>query len=106
MVETRDWAVSRLILKNGQPLPPAQRQREEERLRSLLTNRARLLRLQTEKHVKDARSNKVIKALPDEDYLFTAPTEIAKRRGGVSGGRARIEVAEEMRLFRRNGVSP
>src|ERR1039457_288132 len=40
MVETRDWAISRLILKNGQPLSPARRQREEERLRDLLGNPA------------------------------------------------------------------
>jgi hypothetical protein len=65
MVETRDCAISRLILKNGQPLPPAQRQREEECLRSLLTNRARLVKLQTEKHVDEARLHSVIQVLPD-----------------------------------------
>jgi hypothetical protein len=65
MVETRDWAISRLILKNGQPLAPAQRQREEEQLRSLLTNRARLVKLQTEKHADSARVHRVIQALPD-----------------------------------------
>lgn len=65
MVETRDWVISRLILKNDQPLPPAQRQREEERLRSLLTNRARLMKFQTEKHSDDARLHRVIQVLPD-----------------------------------------
>src|ERR1022692_1136520 len=65
MVETRDWAINRLILKNGKPLPPAQRQWEEERLRSLLTNRAGLLKLQTEKHANDARLHRVIQVLPD-----------------------------------------
>ena len=65
MIETRDWAISRLILKNGQPLPPAQKQREEEHLRSLLTNRDRLVKLQIEKHADDARVNRVIQALPD-----------------------------------------
>jgi hypothetical protein len=65
MVETRDWAISRLILKNGQPLPPTRRQREEESLRDLLTNRVRLVKLQTEKHADHARVNRVIKALPD-----------------------------------------
>jgi hypothetical protein len=64
-VETRDFLISRLILKNGQPLPPAQRQREEERLRSLMTNRARLLKLQTEKHSDEARLHRVIQMLPD-----------------------------------------
>jgi len=65
MIETRDWVISRLILKHGQPLPPTQRQREEERLRNLLTNRARLVKLQTEKHADDARVNRVIQALTD-----------------------------------------
>jgi hypothetical protein len=57
--------IDRLILQNGQPLPPAQRQREEERLRSLLTNRARLVKLQTEQHSDEARVHRVIQVLPD-----------------------------------------
>ena len=65
MVEAREWAISRLILKNGQPLPPTLRQWDEERLRSLLTNRARLVKLQTEKHADDARVHRVFQALPD-----------------------------------------
>jgi hypothetical protein len=65
MVETRDWAIDRLILKNGQPLPPAERQREEKRLRRLLTNPAGLLKLQTEKHADDAHARRVIQVLPD-----------------------------------------
>jgi hypothetical protein len=65
MVETRDLQIDRLILQNGQPLPPAQRQREEERLRSLLTNRARLMKLQTEQRSDEARVHRVIQVLPD-----------------------------------------
>src|ERR1017187_6577811 len=65
MVETPNLQISRLVLKNGKPLPPAQRQWEEERLRSLLTNRAGLVKLQTEKHANDARLHRVIQALPD-----------------------------------------
>jgi hypothetical protein len=65
MVETRNLQISRLVLKNGKPLPPAQRQWEEERLRSLLTNRAGLVKLQTEKHSDDARLHRVFQALPD-----------------------------------------
>ncbi len=64
-VETPDFIISRLILKNGQPLTPAQKQREEDRLRSLLTNRARLAKLQTEKHNNEARGHRVIQVLPD-----------------------------------------
>src|ERR1035437_5949547 len=65
MVETRNLQISRLVLKNGKPLPPAQRQWEEERLRSLLTNRAGLVKLQTEKHFDDARLHRMFQALPD-----------------------------------------
>ena len=64
-VETRDLQIGRLILKNGQPLPAAQRQREEERLRSLLTNRARLLKFQTEQRSDEARVHRMIQAFPD-----------------------------------------
>jgi len=63
-VETRDWAISRLILKNDRPLPPTRRQREEESLRDLLTNRPRLLKLQADKRDDDARVKRVIQALP------------------------------------------
>ena len=65
MVETRDLLIGRLILQDGQPLPPAQRQQEEERLRSLLANRARLVKLQTEKRSDNARVRMVIQVLPD-----------------------------------------
>lgn len=65
MVETRDWLISRSILQNDQPLSPAQRQQEKERVRDLLTNRARLVKLQTEKHSDEARVHRVIQALPD-----------------------------------------
>jgi hypothetical protein len=69
MVETRDLLISRLILQNGQPLPPTQKQQEEERLRSLLTNRARLVKLQTEKHSDAARVHRVIQVL-SEAFLY------------------------------------
>jgi len=65
VVDTRDLQIDRLILKNGQSLAPAQKQREEERLRSLLTNHARLLKLQTEQHSDEARVHRVIQVLPD-----------------------------------------
>jgi hypothetical protein len=65
MIETRDLQIDRLILKNGQRLPPAQRQLEEERLRGLLTNRAGLVKLQSEQHSDEARVHRLIQALPD-----------------------------------------
>ncbi len=74
-VETRDWAISRLILKNGQPLSPKQKQREEENLRDLLTNRPRLMKLQADKHADDTRARRVIQALPDAFLYQLAGTE-------------------------------
>jgi hypothetical protein len=65
MIETRDLQIDRLILKNGQRLPPAQRQLEEERLRSLLTNRAGMVKLQAEQHSDEARVRRVMQVLPD-----------------------------------------
>ena len=75
MVETRNLAISRLILKNGQPLSPMRRQREEERLRDLLANPARLVKLQADKHTDDARARRVIQALPDAFLFQHAGTE-------------------------------
>jgi hypothetical protein len=65
MIETHDLQIDRLILKNGQRLSPAQRQLEEERLRHLLTNRASLVKLQSEQRSDEARVRKLIQALPD-----------------------------------------
>jgi len=69
MVETHQWLIGRLVLKNGQPLAPAQRQREDEHLRDLLTNPARLEKLQNRSHKDEARVRRMIKLLP-EAFLF------------------------------------
>jgi len=69
MVETRKWLIGRLVLKNGQPLAPAERQREDERLRDLLTNPARLEKFQNQSHKDEARVRRMIKLLP-EAFLF------------------------------------
>lgn len=69
MVETRKWLIGRLVLKNGQPLPPAQRQKEDERLRDLLTDPASLEKFQNESHKDEARVRQMIKLLP-EAFLF------------------------------------
>ena len=76
MVETHDWTISRLIVKNDQPLSPKQKQQEDGSLRDLLTNRARLVKLQTEKHADDARARRVIQALPDAFLYQHAGTEM------------------------------
>lgn len=75
MVETRKWLIGRLVLKNGQPLPPAQRQREDERLRDLLTNPAHLERFQIEAHKDEARVRRMIKSLPEAFHFQYDGTE-------------------------------
>jgi hypothetical protein len=69
MVETRKWLIGRLVLKNGQPLAPAQRQGEDEHLRDLLTNPARLEKFQNQSYTDEARVRRMIKLLP-EAFLF------------------------------------
>jgi hypothetical protein len=80
MVETRDLSISRLILKNGQPLPPVEWQRETERLRSLLLDRAGLVKLKAEKHSDEARIRRVIQVLPDA-FLYR-PAGVERRSDG------------------------
>ena len=69
MVETRNWLIGRLVLKNGKPLAPAQRQEEDERLRDLLTDPEHLERFQIQAHKDEARVRRMIKSLP-EAFLF------------------------------------
>lgn len=75
MFEARDVEIGRLILKDGQPLSPTQTQQEEERLRSLLTNRARLLQQQTEQNNNIARMRKLMKGLPSAFFYENGGTE-------------------------------
>lgn len=65
MVETRDWLIGRLTLKDGRPLPSSQRQQEDKRLRRLLTDQARLEQFQKEQHHDEARVHRIMRALPD-----------------------------------------
>ena len=69
MVETRNWLIGRLVLKNGKPLAPAQRQEEDERLRDLLTDPEHLERFQIQARKDEARVRRMIKSLP-EAFLF------------------------------------
>ena len=68
-VETSKWFIDRLVLKDGQPLSPAQTQQEDERLRDLLANPAHLEKLQGKERTDEARVRRMIKSLP-EVFLF------------------------------------
>src|SRR5882724_2191586 len=48
VLESRGWTVEHLILKNGRPLTTVDQQREERRLRHLLTDPSRLEAFQRE----------------------------------------------------------
>lgn len=84
MVETREWLIGRLIRKNGQSLPPAQRQQEDERLRGLLTDRGRLIKLQKEQRYTEARVRRMIKALPAAFLYQSAGTERDSAGGALT----------------------
>jgi hypothetical protein len=69
MVETSKWLIGRLVLKNGQSLTPVQGQREDERLRNLLTNPADLESFEKRSRKDEARARQMITLLP-EAFLF------------------------------------
>lgn len=69
MVETSQWLIGRLVLKNGRPLTPAQRRREDERLRDLVTNPADLESFEKRSRKDEARARQMIELLP-EAFLF------------------------------------
>lgn len=64
VVETRSWTIDRLVLKNGRPLTPVEQQREERRLRYLLTSPARLQAFQREQLSLKERLRAFIAAFP------------------------------------------
>jgi hypothetical protein len=65
VIETREGEISRTILWNGQPLTPELREKDEGRMRQLLTDPAALAR-----HVKrgkddDEKARRMLRAVPD-----------------------------------------
>ena len=101
-VETRKWLISRLVLKNGQPLAPAQRQKEDERLRDLLTNPASLQKLQIQEHKDEALARRMIKYFP-EAYVFYydgTEKESSSRKQILVKFRPRASVTSDSREMR------
>ena len=65
VIETRQGEIARTLLWNGQPLTPELRQKDDERMRQLLTDPAALA-----KHVKrgkddDEKARRMLRAVPD-----------------------------------------
>lgn len=65
MIETRDGVVGRLILINGKPLTPAQRDKENKRLNRLLSDPAAMASKRKEQQEDTARVRRMVGALPD-----------------------------------------
>jgi hypothetical protein len=75
MIETRDWLIGRLISVNHQPLRPEQQQKEDRRLRELLTDPSALRALQKREHRDEERVRGMMRALPDAFIYEYAGTE-------------------------------
>jgi len=101
-VETRKWLISRLVLKNGQPLAPAQRQKEDERLRDLLTNPASLQKLQIQEHKDEALARRMIKYFPEAFVFYYDGTEkeSSSRKQILVKFRPRASVTSDSREMR------
>jgi hypothetical protein len=70
LVETPSGIVSRVMLINDQPLNPAQQSEEDERVRKMLEP-AQMRRNQKERQEDDARTRKVLAAIPDAfDFVY------------------------------------
>ncbi len=71
MVETRDGILGRLILINGKPLTPAQRDKESKRLNRLLTDPSAMASKRKEQEEDAQRVRRMVGALPDAfDYTY------------------------------------
>lgn len=81
MIETRDWLIGRLILIDGRPLLAGQEQKEEERLRSLLTNGSNLRALLQRERQDEGRVRRMMRALPEAFIFEDAGTEKDDRCG-------------------------
>ena len=101
-VETRKWLISRLVLKNGQPMAPAQRQKEDERLRDLLTNPASLQKLQIQEHKDEALARRMIKYFPEAFVFYYDGTEkeSSSRKQILVKFRPRASVTSDSREMR------
>ena len=87
VIETKDWLVGRLIQRNGQPLLPGQRQKEDERLTRLLTNRAALEQEREELEKDEHHARDLFKALPLAfDYQYAS-----QQKGGVGDSLVRLK---------------
>jgi len=87
IVETRDWAIGRLIQIDGNPLTRKRQGKEIERLDSLRGDPGRLRTLQEKLHHDEQRVRRIIQALPDAfeyDYGGTDEDEAGRTRARLT----------------------
>jgi hypothetical protein len=65
VIETKNWLIGRLVLKNGKPLTPDEEKTEDERLTHLLTDSQALQEERTEKETDNRRVRDLFKSLPE-----------------------------------------
>ena len=75
IIETRKWLLGRLVLEDDKPLPPEQRRKDDQRLRRLLTDPAKLRQKEKEEHENEQSVREMVKALPDAFFFEYAGTE-------------------------------
>jgi hypothetical protein len=87
ILESRDWTIDHLILKDGRPLTAAEQQREKQRLHYLFSNPARFAAFQKEQSTNKEYLRTIIAAFPQAfscQYDKTA-------QGNVSNGLIRVK---------------
>jgi hypothetical protein len=81
-IETRDWLVGRLILKNRRPVPTAEQKLEDDQLRGLLKDPDRLEVFRNEQSGHKDIIRKMIAAFPAAfDYQYVGTERRGPRRG-------------------------
>ncbi len=65
MIDTPQGTVGRLILINGKPLSPEQRQKEDARLQRLINDPSQMAAKRKDQQDDDRRTREMVKALPD-----------------------------------------
>lgn len=71
IIETRDWAIGRLIQVDGSPLTPERQRKEITRLDTLRKDPRRVSALKEELHHDEQRVRRIMRALPDaSEYTY------------------------------------
>ena len=78
MIETDQGTIGRLLLLNGKPLPPDQREKEDKRLQRLVDDPSALQAKQKSQREDDQRTRRMVAALPDAFiYQYAGKQEAA-----------------------------